>query len=629
MTPPATADQRREFLDKVALGLFNTEGKDQAYCDIWRAFLAETNPDNGEDESKFADALRRANEAVVSLLQNPPRPPESAPQPPPKPTPIQTQKTTPLRGRDLVDALFKAQPELALPKREWKVVVNEMALGEQTDIAIDAISDVNEPPHVFYRAGSLVTIVYNEYGAPTIVSVDAYALRAILERCAMFVKLGAKAHERPVAPPMDVVMNVLATLPRWHTFPPLAGIAECPLTTDGTTTPHRGKGYDPDTMLYYAPAPDLVLPTIPETPSPADILAATRVLLGVFEEFPFADDASRTNAIAAVLTIVLRPSITGPVPLALIDKPQAGTGATLLAEVVALIGTGRTGGVLNVPEDDAAWRKLITSALSAGRTVAIIDNVETKLHAPALAVALTANLWEDRILGKNEMVTLPHRMVWLATGNNIQLGGDLPRRCYWIRMDAHVARPWQREGFRHPDLLEWGKHSRGQILAAVLTITHAWKLAGKPKPDATVPVMGGFGDWRNTIGGILEVAGITGFLANIEAMYEMSDTDGPQWDAFIEKIYQIWKGRPVTVADIQLHMHHEGDALNVAYGSDRLVDALPDALSDAWLGKKNFARVLGRALSRMNGRVFTNELGLVKGKQDHSVATWQVLHKKI
>jgi len=628
MTPHTTVEARREFCDRVALGLINDAGKNPAYCDIWRTFLADTKGDGIEDASRFAAALRRAQDAVVSLLQNQPRP--AAP-PVRHPAPIQPtpQKTAPLRGRALVDALFEAQPELTHPKREWKVIVNETALGNQTDLAIDAINDVNEPPHVFYRAGSLVTIVYNEYGAPTIVSVDAYALRAILERCAMFVRLGAKAHERPVAPPMDVVMNVLATLPRWHTFPPLTGIAECPLITDGTTTPHRGKGFDPDTMLYYAPAPDLVLPTIPEKPSPADILAATRVLLGVFEEFPFADEASRTNAIAAVLTVVLRPTITGPVPLALIDKPQAGTGATLLAEVVALIGTGRTGGVLNVPEDDAAWRKLITSALSAGRTVAIIDNVETKLHAPALAVALTAKHWEDRVLGKNELVTLPHRMVWLATGNNIQLGGDLPRRCYWIRMDAHVARPWQREGFRHPDLLDWVKRSRGQILAAVLTLAQAWNLAGRPKPDANVPIMGGFGDWRNTIGGILAVAGISGFLTNTEAMYEMSDTDGPQWDAFVEKMYQIWNGRPVTVADIHLHMHHEGDALNVAYCSDRLVDVLPDALSDAWNSKKNFARVLGRALSRMNGRVFANELVLVKGNHKDHAVTWQIGRKKI
>jgi hypothetical protein len=237
-------------------------------------------------------------------------------------------------------------------------------------------------------------------------------------------------------------------------------------------------------------------------------------------------------------------------------------------------------------------------------------------------------MWEDRILGKSEMIQLQHNLVWLATGNNILLGGDLPRRCYWIRMDAHTARPWQREGFRHPDLLGWVKQSRGQILAAVLTLTRAWIQAGKPQPGANVPIVGGFSDWRNTIGGILEVAGIPGFLGNLEQMYETSDTDGPQWDAFIEKMYQIWKGRPVTVADIQLHMHYEGDSLNVAYGSDRLVDALPDTLSDAWNGKKNFARVLGRALSRMNGRVFANDLVLVKGKRDRSVATWQIGRKK-
>jgi len=43
-------------------------------------------------------------------------------------------------------------------------------------------------------------------------------------------------------------------------------------------------------------------------------------------------------------------------------------------------------------------------------------------------------------LGRTEMAKdLPQRATWMATGNNLHVGGDLARRCYWIRLDAGMA----------------------------------------------------------------------------------------------------------------------------------------------------------------------------------------------
>jgi hypothetical protein len=332
---------------------------------------------------------------------------------------------------------------------------------------------------------------------------------------------------------------------------------------------------------------------------------------------------------ATLLTAVIRPLIPGPVPLAIIDKPQAGTGATLLSEIIALVTTGRPASLTTAPENESEWKKTITSMLSEGRTLAIIDNIETKLVGASLASVITANIWTDRKFGRNdERITLPHSMVWIATGNNLQLGGDLPRRCYWIRLDAHSARPWQRPAeFRHPDLEEWVLENRAEIIAAILTIARGWMQAGRPHPSQKIPKMGSFESWRDIIGGILEYCQVSDFLGNLEDMYTQADTDGPQWEAFFRKWYAIWGVKPVTVADLQLHMHRENDSGNVAYCSERLVDLLPDVLADAWNGKKNFARVLGRTLAKLNGRVFLNGLTLGKGKASHQVATWIVYEK--
>jgi len=355
---------------------------------------------------------------------------------------------------------------------------------------------------------------------------------------------------------------------------------------------------------------------------------AVGLIKEVFIDFPFMDESSRTNMIAVLLTAVLRPMINGPVPMAIIDKPQAGTGATLLSEVVSRIATGRSAALMTAPEDEAAWRKAITSTLSQGRNLAIVDNVETKLYAAPLAAVLTSNTWTDRILGRSEMITLPHNLFWISTGNNLQLGGDLPRRCFWIRLDAQTARPWQRTDYRHPDLLAWVAIARGKILSAIIIITRAWILAGNPKPDTTVPKMGSFEKWRDIIGGIITFCQMSAFMANLESMYEQADADTPQWEAFIERWGTLWPNHPVTVADVQLHLTTESTSTNIeCAGSNRLVELLPDSLADAWTGKKNFSRALGKALSHMNGRVFLNGCTLHKGKLSHSAVTWIVSPK--
>jgi len=53
---------------------------------------------------------------------------------------------------------------------------------------------------------------------------------------------------------------------------------------------------------------------------------------------------------------------------------------------------------------------------------------------------------------------------------------------------------------------------------------------GKPRSARTI---GSFENWAHVVGGVLEVAGIAGFLDNLEEMMEASDTEGAAWSAFI------------------------------------------------------------------------------------------------
>jgi hypothetical protein len=506
-----------------------------------------------------------------------------------------------------------------------KIIVTDERLRDITDRVFTALVDSNNPPSIFIRARSLVRVGTDEHGLPVIEPLTKAAVRGVIERCTEFYLTTSKGNERAIFPPKDVVDDLMA-LPEWN-LPPLKGILECPVILPNGSILST-VGYDPETRLYFAPAEGLNVPDIPETPTREDVNRALTLIREIFINFPFVDDASRANMIAALMTAVLHPTIPGNVPMAILDKPQAGTGASLLAEVIALVATGRIAAPMTAPENDAEWRKSITSTLQYGRNLIIVDNIESKMQAAPLAALLTSQSWTDRILGRTEIVTLPHFATWICTGNNVLLGGDLPRRCYWIRLDAQNARPWQRTGYRHPDLQAWVKMKRGEILAAILTLTRAWIQAGKPRPADTIPRLGGFEGWRDMIGGILEYCQVPAFLQNLEEMYDQADVDGPQWEVFFEKWHSVWGVRPVTVAEIHALMQKEGDSVNVAYGSDRLEDLLPDVLADAWSGKKNFARVLGKSLSRMNGRKFLTGLTLRKGKDAHKVATWVVSSKE-
>lgn len=182
------------------------------------------------------------------------------------------------------------------------------------------------------------------------------------------------------------------------------------------------------------------------------------MVLDIMADFPFVDEASRANAIAAMLTPVCRPAIKGPTPLALFDATTQGTGKTLLSEVVSLIVSGREGALFSAPREPEEWRKQLTSVLREGSSIVIIDNVNHRLNSADLCKALTETIHGDRILGQSQTIILPVRCTWIATGNNLQLGGDMPRRCYWVRMDAKCSRPLSRT----PNVVPALKRDEGQ-----------------------------------------------------------------------------------------------------------------------------------------------------------------------
>ena len=125
----------------------------------------------------------------------------------------------------------------------------------------------------------------------------------------------------PIPPPAEVVSD-FTSLKAWQGIPSLVGITTAPVVApDGTL--EKEPGYLPRSRLYYHQS-GLVLGDI--SPTAANVEAARQL---IFEEmlgdFPFVDDASRANALAALLLPFVRPAFSGPTPATLFDAPVEGT----------------------------------------------------------------------------------------------------------------------------------------------------------------------------------------------------------------------------------------------------------------------------------------------------------------
>lgn len=493
------------------------------------------------------------------------------------------------------------------------VIINGRPLPDITDEVVHWLTVANEPPVVFIRTGVLTRHRVDENDRPIVEPMSPYHLRNRINRVTDTVRVNKDGARTHVPVPLDIVQDLLAN-DHWP-FPPLEAITEIPtLRPDGTI--HATPGYDPATRRLYLPA-DLVVPPVPDHPTPQQVAAAveliTQDLLG---DFPFDTEADAANAFGLLLTPLVRPAITGQVPLALLDAPEPGTGKGLLAQVVSMIATGRGGAARPLSTTDEEIRKMLTSVLLEGPTLIVLDNVDEAIRSPALAAVLTTDEWSDRLLGRSETISVPNRATWVATGNNLAVGGDIGRRCYRVRLDAHQARPYTRTGFRHDDLLEHAHRHRGAIVAALLTIARSWWAANCP-PALDQPTIGGFTPWARTIGGILNNAKVTGFLANLNELHASLDIEGESWEGFLTALAEEFDDRRVTAGEIASSIESEYTQLR---------DVVPAELVGA-LGRPTLAKRLGEAFRKREGRRHGSaEIAvLATGKNRNKTVLWSVV----
>jgi len=362
-------------------------------------------------------------------------------------------------------------------------------------------------------------------------------------------------------------------------------------------------GYHRDSRTFYAPAPGFLLPPIAPDPDAQDVTRAKDLIFNeLLADFPFAGPADEAHAAALLLLPFARDLIAGPTPLHSVESPVPGSGKDLLLDNLLRVSTGAVVGGMTEAGNDDEWRKRLTAQLAGGPTAIIMRNLRRPLDSGAVAQALTGEYWEDRELGRNKVIRVPIRCVWASSANNPVMSTEQSRRTVRIRLDAGVERPWERRSFRHPNLGRWAAGHRAELVWSALTLIQSWLVAGRPRGTAN---LGSYEEWAAVIGGILDYAGIVGFLANRHDVYEISDVESEPWRALVESWWHQFGEREVGTRDLfPLALEIDGfDLSGVCERSQRT----------------SFGRLLGQQRDRVFG---CYRLG--RGRVVHNSQQWRL-----
>ncbi len=389
-------------------------------------------------------------------------------------------------------------------------------------------------------------------------------MRALISRHMNTIKFTAKGNPVSALPTESLCKAILAQSD-WGDLADLTEITGMPFVRpDGTI--RQESGYDPDTGIWLNV--DEGFPTVPEKPTADDVAAAKKLLLDeVLRDFPFVTGADRANYLGLLLTPAMKQVVNGLSMFGVITAAAPASGKSLLAEIISRT-YGGNGDATTLSRNDEEIRKLITTKLmSDPHRVVTFDNIGKShvVDSPVLAQLLTTPVWSDRILGGNDNVSRINDKLWLATGNNVRLGGDMPNRSVFVRIDPKMERPESRDStaFAVGNLQVWmtQEANRAKIMHALLVLIRAWAVGGMPRMKIEKR---NFTEWAQNVGGLLDFHGITGFLSNTEEA-EDADEEAYEWSQFL----QTWQGRhgDTWMTTAQLIASHKSTQYEVMGGA--------------------------------------------------------------
>lgn len=383
----------------------------------------------------------------------------------------------------------------------------------------------------------------------------------------------------------------------------LAGITMTPMVRSDGSVLER-PGYDPASRYLFLPGPGVNVRPVPGEPAAEDVAKAVGLLEQMLAEFPWETKDDKVNYLGLLLTPMLRMVVPPTYKMFGISAHQPGSGKTLLADIATTL----HGGVLRseAPEDEAEWRKQVTGILSGtSAPVVHIDNITGILRSSVLAGALTAGqALQDRELGSNRILTMDNDRVWVVTGNNLSLGGDLVRRTITIMIDPNTADPESRE-FAIGNLIGWVRENRNELLWSLLVMIRHWVAIGRPLGQRSQS--DSFGPWEKAVSGILTACGIAGEFDNQSGKRAARGGDDDGMAETLAHLRDRFTDRTWTVLEALDGIEHAEIGDFITAGRDWLPSVVLDKLARSeTAGRKSFGYWLrnrvGRWVNDADGR---------------------------
>lgn len=403
----------------------------------------------------------------------------------------------------------------------------------------------------------------------------------------------------------------------WPGLPILNGVTRMPIVRpDGSVLTRRG--YDPATRLFYWPA--FEVPDVPEQPSREDLREARRFILDyLLRDVCWDSDASRANYVGLLFTPLLRIYIDDLLPFGVISAATAGSGKSMLTEIIgSLYGMHKTTWARTGEEFD----KRVTGYLDKADPVVCFDNVGegVDIKHDELAMLLTSTEYGGRTLGTNDIPSGINDKLWLATGNNLTVGGDIPQRSVLVRLDPQMEHPEERTGFAIPEhIWKWLGREENQIriMHSLLVLARGWVAAGAPRDESHL--MRNFTRWAQIIGGLVSWLKLPDFLANAAELRAGDDERG-----IVIRFLAAWKAKFGSEWKTAQELI---DSARITRYGDTEVDPWKGDFPTKEVGGKNVAYTsvgFGRWLNKRRDRIWGG-YRLVKSETPHNgTFRWKV-----
>lgn len=448
---------------------------------------------------------------------------------------------------------------------------------------LDRVLRENYDGMVLFRHGESLGQLIVEESDPKVVTVTQGSFSDLISLAAITVA-GDEADDddekgctHPYVWPDTNTLKALES--RYRSYQPLVGVSAVPvIRPDGSFVTEPG--YDLETGYYVSLSDDIAGIEVPESPTDAEVAKARNLLIDdLFVDFLLKDRSDMAHAVAALLSPFVRP-IVRTCPGFVVNGLQPGVGKGLVLTTISTVVSGAAPEFAMLPDNEDEMRKTLTAYLHAGKTSIFFDETH-KLASKVLNGCLTAESWSDRKLGVTERIEMPNVACMYFAGNQIEISGDMARRAVQLRLHTDEPDPQNRDGFKH-ELPGWATENRRELLQACLTLIRAWYNRGKPKAQRAFR-FGSFEQWQDVLGGILEVAGIPGFLEDMDEQRQAADFDGQCWIAHLSWLAETFSvGQDFVARDASEKMLDDPDAETPPELERLLKDSDPRALGKAW-----------------------------------------------